>query len=256
MELNMKIRNVLIYFALKYKGNWEQIHKAINLQEKLDEDYLNEELKKIKCNIVTVIDEEYPEQLKKIYQPPFVLFYYGDLSILKNSHILGVVGSRNASCYGINACCKIINDLKNSDIVVVSGLAKGIDSIAHESAIINDLKTVAVLGTGIDYCYPKENFYLYRKIKNDGLIISEYPYKELVNKNNFVLRNRLIAGLSNKLFIPEVQDKSGTLITIRFALNFGKEILVAPTSIFESTYNNELIFQGATPIVDGKEIFE
>ena len=84
MELNLKMREVLIYFALKYKGNWELIHSAINLKEEIDINYLNVEMGKIKCNIVTLIDQNYPEQLKKIYQPPFVLFYYGDLSLLKN----------------------------------------------------------------------------------------------------------------------------------------------------------------------------
>lgn len=256
MELNLKMREVLIYFALKYKGNWELIHSAINLKEEIDINYLNVEMGKIKYNIVTLIDQNYPEQLKKIYQPPFVLFYYGDLSLLKNDFLLGVVGSRKVSDYGKKSCQKIIDDLKDEDVVIISGLAKGIDSIAHESAIRNNLKTIAVLGTGIDYCYPKENFYLYQKIKKDGLIISEYPYKELVSKNSFVLRNRLIAGLSNKLLIPEVQDRSGTLVTIRFALNYGKEIFVIPTSIFDGTYNNELIFQGATPILNGKSIFE
>ena len=256
MELNVEMRELLIYLALKYKGDWERIYSAINLKEKIDFKYLNGELRKIKCKIVTLIDEEYPNQLKKIYQPPFVLFYYGDLSLLDSQYILGVVGSRKANDYGIKGCNKIIGDLKNTNVVILSGLAKGIDTIAHEGAIKNNLKTVAILGTGIDYCYPKENFCLYQKIKIDGLLISEYPYKELVNKNSFALRNRLIAGLSSKIFVPDVQDKSGTIITIRFGLNYGKEILVLPCSIFESMYNNYLIFQGATPILDGKDIFE
>ena len=256
MELNARMKEVLIYFALKYKGDWKRIYEAINLKEEVEEKSIQEEIAKVKCNIVTIIDENYPKQLKNIYQPPFVLFYYGDLSLLDNHFILGIVGSREVSDYGKKSCNKIIDEIRKEDVVILSGLAKGIDSLAHEGAIRNNLKTVAVLGTGIDYCYPKENFYLYREIKKNGLLISEYPYKELVNKNSFALRNRLIAGLSSKIFVPDVQDKSGTIITIRFGLNYGKEILVLPCSIFESMYNNYLIFQGATPILDGKDIFE
>ena len=249
-------REKIIYFALKYKGNWQKIYDAFKNKEEMDDNYYFSEMKKINYKVVTIIDDDYPSQFKTIYQPPFALFYYGNLSLLKNRFILGVVGSREASEYGKKACCKIIDSLKDQDVIIVSGLAKGIDGEAHQSAINNNLKTVAVLGTGIDYCYPKENLSIYQNIKKNGLLISEYPYKEVVSKNSFVLRNRLIAALSSKLLIPEVKEKSGTLITIRFGIDFGKEILVVPSSIFLPTYNNQLIYQGATPIMDGKDIFE
>jgi DNA processing protein len=211
-----------------------------------------------KDGIYTIIykeDKEYPETLLQLSDPPKCLYCLGDVSLLKN-RCIGIVGSRKFSDYGEKVTNKIINVLKGKDVVILSGLARGIDTIAHEAALRNNLKTIAVLGVGIERIYPKENFYLYQKIKKEGLIISEYPYKEVVCKNSFVLRNRLIAGLSTKLLVPELQDKSGTLITVRFALSFGKEILVVPTSIFSTTYNNQLIFQGATPILEGKDIFD
>ena len=251
----MKIRNVLIYFAIKYRGEWNKIHQAVENKEKYDEKTINKELEKINCNVVTILDEDYPKQFRQIYNPPYVLFYYGDLDIINSERILGVVGSRNNSIYGELVTNKIINDL-SEDIVIVSGLARGIDGIAHNCALYKNMKTIAVLGVGIDYCYPKENFKIYNKIKKEGLIISEYPYKETVSIHSFPFRNRLIAGLSDAIFIPECKERSGTLITVRFALEQGKSILVAPSSIFEDSYNNTLILEGASPVMSAKDIEE
>lgn len=247
-------RDLLIYFALKYKGDWKNIFKAISEKEKVDEEDIKKYLSTLTCKCITILDKEYPKQFKEIYQPPFVLFYYGDISLVNRKNILGIVGSRNPTTYGEQCCKYLLLESNINDLVVISGLAKGIDAIAHETSLMKGYKTIAVLGNGIDACYPKENFKLYQKIKNNGLIISEYPYKEIVSKNNFALRNRIIAGLSNKILIPDVKKKSGTLITIRFALNFGKDILVVPCSIFDERYNNQLIYEGAVPISTPKEL--
>ena len=255
-KINLTENNkVLIYFALKYKGDWKKIYLALKYKEEYIEKELLEELKRINCNIVTMLDNDYPYQFKNIKNPPFVLFYYGDLSIITSKKILAVVGSRKCSSYGKEACEKVLKDL-NKEWVIVSGLAEGIDTIAHQVALDNNLKTIAILGVGIDKCYPKQNFKLYERIKEKGLIISEYPYKEVVSKMNFTFRNRLISALSNGILIPECQDKSGSLITLRYGLEQGKDIMVIPSSISLGTYNNSLIQQGAIPIICSNDIEE
>ena len=255
MEKEIEIyRNMIFYYALKYKGVWKDIYNAIKQKEEWDEEWTLEAIKKTKANWVTVIDSNYPERFKFINNPPFIIFYYGDLSLIDSDIILGVVGSRNASSYGKRACLKILSEL-DKDIVILSGLACGIDALAHQYALDNNMKTIAVLGNGIDRCYPKENFLLYQKIKKEGLIISEYPYTDIVSNKSFLFRNRLIGGISSALFVPDVKDRSGTLVSVRFALDAGKPILVVPTSIFEpELLNNQLILEGACPVSSGKDV--
>lgn len=246
-------KRVLLYLSLKYKGDWDLVCSNIG-KEEIDDNYLNKELSNMKFNYITILDDEYPSQLKGIYKPPLVLYYYGDITLLKRKLVLGVAGSRDASSYGLEACSKIISEIEDKDTVILSGLARGIDTIALSSARKHNFKTIAVLATGIDYCYPYENYNLYKNMKEDGLIISEYPYKEIVNKKNFTFRNRLIAAFSSMLFIPEVTDRSGTLVTIKHALSMDKEVLVVPTSIFDNQYNNHILKCGGKVITTGKDL--
>ena len=154
MEKEIEIyRNMIFYYALKYKGVWKDIYNAIKQKEEWDEEWTLEAIKKTKANWVTVIDSNYPERFKFINNPPFIIFYYGDLSLIDSDIILGVVGSRNASSYGKRACLKILSEL-DKDMVILSGLASGIDTVAHQYALDNNMKTIAVLGNGIDRCYP------------------------------------------------------------------------------------------------------
>ena len=246
-------KRVLLYLSLKYKGDWDMIFSNVG-KEVVDEEYLNQELSKMKFKYVTILDKEYPEQLKGIYKPPLVLYYYGDINLLKKERILGVAGSRNASSYALEACSKIIGEIEDEELVVLSGLARGVDTVALTSAKNNNLKMIGILGTGIDYCYPSENYPLYKKMKEDGLLISEYPYKEIVSKKNFTFRNRLVAAFSSVLFIPEVKDRSGTLVTIKHALTMNKTVMVVPTSIFDENYNNHILKCGAKVITTGKDL--
>ncbi len=252
----MNVREIVCYFAIKYKGDWDNIKEAFNKTEKLDDENILKKVQELKCNYVTLIDEDYPKCLKNIYKPPFILFYYGDISLLKHRHYLGVVGSRDYSSYGEKSTLSLLSGLKNLNPVIVSGLAYGIDTIAHKCALENNFKTIAVLGTGIDYCYPKENYRLYEEIKEKGLVISEYPFKETVSRNTFANRNRIIVGLSDKILIPEVKQNSGTLISVRFALNDGKDIFVVPHSIFDNDFGNTLIQEGAKLVSSSKDIIE
>jgi len=252
----MLVRDVILYFALKYKGDWNLIYKAIKDLEDIDVDEYDDLKKKLKANFITILDNEYPEKLKNISRPPYVLFYYGNIDLLNCNNTLAVVGSREISSYGKKATNKILNELKGEPLVLVSGLAKGTDTIAHKVALENEIPTIAILGTGIDTCYPQENFMLYDEIKEKGLLMSEYPFKESVPKEAFSFRNRIITGLSKFVFVPDIHERSGTLVSVRYALSQGKDIFTLPYPIFEDNLANKLIQEGAKLITSGEDIVE
>lgn len=252
----MQVNEILLYFSLKYKGDWENIFNAIKSLSPVDEEEFIRLKEKNKASYITIMDEEYPLELKNINRPPFVLYYYGNIDYLKYRNRLAVVGSREPSNYGERATRYILSQVIGEEVVFISGLAKGIDSIAHTIALEKRIPTIAVLGTGIDYCYPKENFWIYEKIKQEGLILSEYPYKDTVSKDSFSQRNRIITGISSFVFAPDIKDRSGTLVSIRYALAQDKDVFVLPYSIFEENVSNRLIQDGAKIIIDAISIME
>ena len=164
----MNVREIICYFAIKYKGDWDKIKEAFTKMEKIDDEEIIKKVESLKCNYITLMDEDYPRCLKNIYKPPFILFYYGDINLLKYKHYLGVVGSRDYSSYGEKATLSLLSGLKNLNPVIVSGLAYGIDTIAHKCALENDFKTIAVLGTGIDYCFQKKIIVYTMKLSKKG----------------------------------------------------------------------------------------
>ncbi|MGM0640234.1 MAG: DNA-processing protein DprA [Thermotogota bacterium] len=195
-------------------------------------------------SILTYWDEEYPQELKNIVDPPVILYYKGSLDLFKTKKV-SVVGTRKPSQYGKNICTDIVKILE--DYTIVSGMAYGIDSISHRNA----KKTIAVLGTGIDVIFPKTNEDLYNRITQEGLILSEYMPGTPGMKHQFPARNRIIAALSDKTIVVEAAKRSGSLITARFALDFGKDVLAVPGDVtrFNSYGTNFLIYNGATPII-------
>lgn len=227
----MKGRDIIAYLALKHNGDWDSIYKDIHDKAYAgSEEKIKEALEKLKCNYITIIDDEYPKCLKLNYKPPFILFYYGDITLLNNcENNVAVIGSRQCSSYGIEMTEKIVSSIAR-DVTIVSGLARGIDSIAHKSAINSGGKTIAVLGSGIDYCYPKENRALYEEIKNNHLLLSEFPFMCEPNKENFPFRNRIIAALSKVVVVTEASYKSGTSTTVSWALELGKNCLLFTAS--------------------------
>lgn len=252
--MKYKPRECLCYFAMLYKGDWDDIYNAILKHEEINEETYKDLFSKLKANYITLLDKEYPQFLKNIYKPPFVLFYYGDLSLIKDeSKLIGIVGSRNYSQYGKRATKEIVSDLKNK-YIIVSGLAKGIDAIAHESAIENGGKTVAILGCGIDTCYPSENYYLYKEIKKNHLLMSEYPFAQESTPVNFPIRNRIVVGLSKALIVAEAYQMSGTLISVRLALETGKTVMCIPYQIGLNSMCNELIKEGAFLVENSRDI--
>ncbi|MDA3802845.1 MAG: DNA-processing protein DprA [Patescibacteria group bacterium] len=213
-------------------------------------------LQKEDINFVCRFENNYPKNLKEIYNPPLVLFYKGYLENI-NIPCLAIIGTRLNSSYGEKIVPYIIKDLKN--ICIVSGLALGIDALAHKNALDYNLKTVAVLGSGLDFksFYPKQNIFLMRKIlQNNGIIISEYPPFTPPLKNNFRLRNRIVSGLSRAVLIIEAKERSGTRITANYALEQDRDVLAIPGSIFseDSMTCNSLISQGAMLIKNGEDI--
>ena len=254
--MNGQIDKIILYFAIKYNGNYKKIYEAIKNKEQVYSSDLNDIESKIKSKYITIVNPLYPNSLKQIGTPPIILFYYGDITLLSRSNIVAVIGKREYSMYGKQMTEKIVSELKDFDATVVSGMAFGIDSIAHENSINNNMKTIAVLGGGIDYCYPLSNKELYDKIKKDGLIISEFPNDIVPEPHNFLIRNRIIAALGEYLVVIEAKFKSGTMNTVAYALEFGKDIFAVPSLATLESGCNQLIKQGAKLIECAKDIYE
>ncbi|MBY5034531.1 DNA-processing protein DprA [Streptococcus gallolyticus] len=202
----------------------------------------------------SILDDIYPLELRKIYNPPVLLFYLGNLDLLEESK-LGVVGSRNASKIGTGSVKKIVNELDNR-FVIVSGLARGIDTAAHIACLKNGGKTIAVIGCGLDTYYPKENKELQDYIAKHHLLLTEYPVGEEPKKFHFPERNRIIAGLSQGVAVVEAKMRSGSLITCERAMEEGRDVFAVPGSILEGNSEgcHHLIKEGAKCTTSGMDI--
>lgn len=211
-------------------------------------------------NIRELTEEEFPSQLFEIPQPPKKLFVQGVLPD-KNAVLLTVVGSRKYSNYGKEVCEKLISGLSGHNITIVSGLAIGIDTIAHNSALKAGLQTIAVPGSGLEekVLYPRTNYLLARKIiENGGALLSEFEPNFRATVWSFPQRNRIMAGLSKAILVIEAEQKSGTLITARMAVDYNRDVLTVPGSISSRTSRgtNSLLRQGATPVTSSDDILE
>ena len=243
------MEEILLYFSLKYAGDFDKIFKALERKEEVDNDLKESLCKSLKSQYTTIVSNDYPAALKEIDCPPFVLFYYGNLELVKE-RCIAVVGMRYPSEYGLAVTSHFSKQLVQANKTIVSGMALGIDTQAHQSAIANCGKTIAVLGSGIDYCYPKRNYQLYQKLKESQLIMSEYPGELVPCKVNFPRRNRIIAGLSEAILVTEAKQRSGTMITVGHALEQGKDIFSVPSRIDDAGGCNYLIQQGAKLVMD------
>ena len=206
--------------------------------------------------IVTRQDAAYPERLAAISDPPAVLYVKGKLPPLDGCPAIAVVGTRNASAYGLSAAKRLAFDLASAGVIVVSGMALGCDAAAHSGAIEAGKPTVAVLGCGPDVCYPSENHALFNDIPRTGAIVSEYPPGTKPNAMHFPVRNRIISGLSNGVLVAEADADSGALITAGHALEQGREVYAVPGNIDSplSAGTNALIKQGARLVTCSADI--
>ena len=186
----------------------------------------------MKYNYFTIEDDIYPQCLKEISNPPLKLYYKGNLDLLKDERLIAVVGTRNPSSYGKLCCEYMVKKMTSANITIVSGFAKGIDSIAHKTSLLAGGKTIAVIASGLDIVYPASNLSLYREIEEKGLILSEYEAGVKPFKFNFPQRNRIIAGLSKGVIVVESKNRGGSLITADLALEFNRDVYAVPGDVF------------------------
>lgn len=236
--------------------------KQLDLPEKLIESSLqafyNEKYEKIidrirkQCSVISFFDDLYPKKLRQIYQPPLILFVRGNTNLLKRP-IATIVGARQATNYSQVVIDELMPNLIKK-YVIASGLARGVDGIAHESALHHGGKTVAVVGNGINHFYPAQNKFLQQEIVEKGLLISEYLPDTPPKPFRFPERNRILAGLSDIVIVTEAREKSGSLITANMALHENRDVYAVPGPITcdLSKGPNRLIEVGAIPIVDFK----
>ncbi len=218
-EALTKVVGVAIYNSLK-ANNTEELHR-----------YRENSILEKGIEIITMYDDDYPEQFKNIQDFPVILYLRGNKSLL-STQCISVVGSRDFTRYGKTITENFTSALSEVGFTIVSGLARGVDAVAHETALKASGNTIAVLGCGIDVVYPAENGYLYKGIiDNGGLIISEYPLGAKALHYHFPERNRLIAALSRGVLVTEARLNSGSLITARFAIEYGRELFVVPGNV-------------------------
>lgn len=213
-------------------------------------------LEKFNTTLITIYDETYPPLLKETATPPYILYCQGKLPPAHHLFI-SIVGSRKSSPYGNRVAHQLGKELAQQDVIIVSGGARGIDTKAHQGALQGNGKTIVVIASGIDITYPPENTTLFANIiKNDGCILSEYPFGTPPSATNFPARNRIIAGLSSGVIIVEAAAKSGALITTDFALEEGRDIFVVPGSIYSLTCqgSNALLRNGAIALTKTEDV--
>lgn len=238
------IRNNIIEKIIEYR-KLDYIHRLIS------------KLKENKIDTITILDKDYPESLYHIYDSPKVIYKKGKM-LEEDKLAIGLVGSRRSTQYGQWATEKFVGELIKLDVTIISGLAMGIDAVAHRAALDAGGRTIAVLGNGFATVYPSRNRLLYEEIPKHGAIITEYPYEVPPLAYNFPQRNRLISGLALGVIVIEAQEKSGSLITAHHALEQGKEVFALPgniNSVF-SRGTNKLIKDGAKILMDVEDIIE
>ncbi len=236
--LNPKTANAII-----------QAREIINLDKEFNQ------ILDMGIQIITIIDDQYPQKLKSIEQPPPVIYLKGNFEETDN-YAVAIVGTRHLTGYGRQVTQELSGFLARNGITVISGLARGIDSIAHDAALAAGGRTIAVLGCGVDIVYPPEHRVLSQRIQDHGAIISDYYPGTQPEGINFPPRNRIISGLSIASVIIEAGEKSGALITAEFAAIQGREVFAVPGPIYSprSKGTNRLIRDGALPLTDFNEI--
>ncbi len=266
-----RVKLLLSYFK-RAKKIWESSDKdlsEINISDKkiaefnkfrkeFDIEKYFDRLNKLKIEVVTILDKNYPRNLKNLDGAPLVLYYKGSLNCLKTNSV-AIVGTRKMTSYGREVTEKFSSELAGFDITIISGLAYGIDTTAHKACLSVDGKTVAVLGNGLETVYPPQNFNLASEIiKKGGAIISEFPLDYPALPVNFAIRNRIVSGLSDAVVVIEGAEKSGTLLTATHAAEQGKTVFAVPGQITSplSAAPLFLLKNGAKIVTETKDILD
>jgi DNA processing protein len=240
------------------KGVGRELASTIaNWREDIDLDAELEKIRDRELDVVTIDDELYPAPLRQIYAPPLLLYVWGTL-LPSDAHAIAIVGSRRATHYGTEAARKFGFQLAHAGLCVVSGLARGIDTSAHEGALASGGRTVAVIGSGLGQVYPPENMALAERIADNGAVVSEFPIDFPPEKRSFPLRNRIVAGWCRGTLVVEAPGKSGALITAGQASESGRDVYAVPGPIDRPTSkgSNRLIQQGAKLVIDARDILD
>lgn len=233
------------------KAKWKEIDSVDDVQELFNDtskaDEIIERLEKLNVIFLSYLNESFPQSLLDIDEPPIGLFCKGDISLLSEGKRIAIVGRRRITQYGKDVTRDFTRAITNSGNIVVSGLATGVDTLAHSSCLGNGGKTIAVVAGGLDSVYPSQNKYLFESIAQEGLIISEYALGVRAQGYQFPARNRIISGISQAVLVTEASKKSGSLITARYAIEQGKDLYVVPGNIYSEASEgcNELIKNGA-----------
>lgn len=234
--------------------------KAMKLYTRLhtDSSYKSYHRQKSTYQRITIFDATYPKALRTIPDAPLVLYTLGNVALLNENPSISVIGTRTPSNEAYDKTLHFVRPLVNNGWVIVSGLAYGIDRMAHEITLMNHGKTIAILGSGFNHLYPKQHAALFEEIVKKGLVITEYPPNVPPRKYHFPERNRIISGLSLATLVIEAKEKSGTLITVDQALEQGKEVYAVPGSVLkqETVGCHKLIQEGAKLVIDAKDIEE
>ncbi len=244
--------------ALQAAGLSQKLaERVVQVRDSVDLDRVMDRITAQGIGILTWDDELYPPRLKEIDQPPPILYVRGELAP-EDTWAVAVVGTRRVSAYGRQVADDLAMFLAANGITVVSGLARGVDAIAHQAALKNGGRTVAVLGCGVDRIYPPEHALLASKIIEKGALISDYPPGTPPDASNFPSRNRIISGMAMATVVVEAGETSGALITAQFAVDQGREVFAVPGNILapQSKGTNRLISQGARPMLSGKDLLD
>jgi DNA processing protein len=270
----MKFQNLKKYFKTvekAYRANQDKLEEVlgfklaqrfIDFRRKFNPKEELEKLKKDKIKVLAIDDSHYPESLKNISDPPICLYTKGNISLLNlisRDLFFAIVGTRKPTSYGIQVTNKFSRELTEAEFIIVSGMALGVDSIAHTATINAGGKTIAILGCGVNVVYPPSNWQLYQNIiKTGGIIMSEFPPNQYVLKGLFISRNRIISGLSRGVLISEGGEFSGALITAKFAGIQGKDVFAIPSPINSemAPAPNLLIKQGAKMVTSTQDILD
>ncbi len=246
-----------IYFADDYgKSVKGELLSCLSDKSLFEAEKVYNRIENIGGYIVTIEDEEYPPMLKNLHHPPYVLYMRGERLKWNELLTVTVVGTRSCSKYGKIATEAVVSSLAECGVVIVSGMARGIDAIAGTTALKCGGKTVAVLGSGLDVIYPSEHKALYEEICENGVVMTEYPPGTRPFRENFPRRNRIMAGLSYGVIVGQAPKKSGSLITASYALENDRDVFVIPAGIFEYGFegSNNLIRQGAKIVTCAEDV--
>ncbi|MBK7091456.1 MAG: DNA-protecting protein DprA [bacterium] len=228
------------------------------LKSEVNEEHAEQQLAKLEhhnARLITILDEDYPEHLKRIYDSPPFLIVKGEF-LPEDRLAVAIVGSRMSSEYGRQVTEMLVRDLSKQGLTIVSGLARGIDSIAHQTALAGGGRTIGVLGCGLDVIYPPENKKLYEEVAGSGAVVTEFEFGTRPEKFNFPARNRIISGISRGVIVIEARKGSGALVTAQHAIDQNREVFAVPGNITSAPSQgaNELIKQGAIPVTQAADV--